>query len=601
MDKMVYTYRMLNLKDKRIRTHLTVLVLLFAPFFIFGLYTAVDHFFLQPSLEGVHAMADGTVMNAKGEIIEGAHVMPDGSIMLANGKVVGTINLGTRFSTSIENLPFAKDEPEMIELYDGDTYELTAGYVKKEVGNRILRMLAYNGSVPGPIIKAQQGAEVTINFNNNTDIEQTVHSHGIRIDNRFDGVPGSTQTAVQPGESFTYKVKFADAGVYWYHPHTREDYAQELGLYGNYIVEPSTPGYWSPVNREVPLVVDDILINNDAVASFYEEITNFALLGRFGNEHLINGEVGYSLEVKKGEVIRFFVTNVANARTYNLSIPGAQLKLVGADLGKYEKETFIDSILISPAERIVVEAYFPESGEFKLVHTSPSGSIEIATFVAKEAVAVSYASSFNILRENADVIADFEPLKKYRFAAPDKELLLTVALTGPKVDHSMHVHVQDQAELDPAGLPNIQWDDIGATDMTNTAKKVEWILRDADTGKQNMDIDGWNFKVGDLIKIQIENDADAEHVMQHPIHFHGQRFAVLDRNGVPEENMVWKDTTLVEPGEVMNILVEMSNAGEWMTHCHIAEHLHAGMMLAFRVGEDEYTEGAVHESGLMGH
>jgi FtsP/CotA-like multicopper oxidase with cupredoxin domain len=71
--------------------------------------------------------------------------------------------------------------------------------------------------------------------------------------------------------------------------------------------------------------------------------------------------------------------------------------------------------------------------------------------------------------------------------------------------------------------------------------------------------------------------------MQHPIHFHGQRFIVLDRNGVPNENMVWKDTTLIEPGEVVNILVEMSNSGEWMTHCHIAEHLHAGMMLSFRV------------------
>lgn len=580
---------MINLRSKKLFTHTFLISLLAAPFLLYGAYRLADTLLFAPSLEGIHAMPDGTIMNAKGETIPGAHLMPDGSIMLKNGKVVGTIYLGTRFSTSLENLPEAKETPEMVELHDGDTYELTAGYVKKEVGNRSLRMLAYNGSIPGPIFKVEQGTEITINFNNNTDIEQTVHSHGIRIDNQFDGVPDSTQDAVQPGETFVYKVRFDDAGVYWYHPHTREDYAQEMGLYGNYLVEPADTKYWSLVNREIPLVVDDILIENNAIASFYKELTNFALLGRFGNEHLVNGEVDYKLEVKAGEVIRFYITNVANARSYNLTIPNAKIKLVGADLGKFEKEEFVESLLISPAERLVVEAYFPESGTYELVHTDPSGSMTLASFEAKDQVAVSYLSQFNILRENTAVQAEFSDLKKYRYAAPDKELLLTVALTGPKIDHSKHVHMLATTTVTNTGLPNIQWDDIGHTDMTNTTQKVTWIVRDTDTGKENMDIDDWDFQKDDLIKIQIENDANAEHVMQHPIHFHGQRFIVLDRNGVPNENLAWKDTTLILPGETMNILVEMSNPGEWMAHCHIAEHLHAGMMLGFRVEAQDGT------------
>src|SRR5690606_8239322 len=118
---------------------------------------------------------------------------------------------------------------------------------------------------------------------------------------------------------------------------------------------------------------------------------------------------------------------------------------------------------------------------------------------------------------------------------------------------------------------------------------VRWILRDTDTKKENMDIDDWIFKKRELVKIEIFNNPNAEHVMQHPIHFHGQRFLILDRDGVPNENMVWKDTTLVLPGETINILVEMSNPGVWMTHCHIAEHLHAGMMLNFRVEEEDGT------------
>lgn len=579
---------MLLHRIKPLYRHFIVILLLVTPFLLYAGYKIVDHFFIGPSYEGVHAMVDGTVMNSKGEVISDAKIMPDGSIVSAQGKIIGSMYLGERFSTSLENLPNAKEEPEMVELHDGDTYEMTAGYVKKEVGNRTLRMLAYNGSIPGPILKVEQNAEITIYFNNNTDIEQTIHSHGVRIDNQFDGVPDSTQDAVKPGESFTYKVKFKDAGAFWYHPHTREDYAQELGLYGNYIVEPSDTTYWSPVNREVPLVVDDILIDNDTIASFYKELTNFALLGRFGNTHLVNGEENYSLNVNAGEVIRFYVTNVANARTYNLSIPNAKLKLVGADLSKFERETFVDSILISPAERVVVEAYFPNAGEYPLMHTSPAGNIAIAKFIAEKPVAVSYLNSFDILRVNSDVISEVDPLRKYHYKAPDKELFLTVDITGPKIDHSKHVHVLP-ATTTAEGLPNIQWDDIGQTDMTNTTEKITWKILDEDTRKVNMDIDDWNFKKGDLVKVKIENDPNAIHVMQHPIHFHGQRFLILDRDGVPNENLAWKDTTLIEPGEVINILVEMSNPGEWMAHCHIAEHLHAGMMMNFTVANDNGT------------
>ena len=152
------------------------------------------------------------------------------------------------FSTSFSELPSAENTP-VIELKDGDTFNLTAGFIKKKIGNTEMRMLAYNGSVPGPTLKIAQGATVTVNFKNNTDIANTIHSHGVRAANAFDGVPDVTQKAVQPGESFTYTLNFPDAGVYWYHPHLRDDYAIELGLYGNFIVTPTSPTYWNSVDR----------------------------------------------------------------------------------------------------------------------------------------------------------------------------------------------------------------------------------------------------------------------------------------------------------------------------------------------------------------
>lgn len=513
---------------------------------------------------------------------------------------------GTAFASSIDGLADALPVT-VVDLDHGDSYEITAAYVKKRVGNRVLRMLAYNRSVPGPFIRVGKDSEIEIVFRNETDLEQTLHSHGIRTDNRFDGVPGLTQDSVMPGEQFTYRIRFPDAGVFWYHPHTRDDYGQEMGLYGNYLVEPSERGYWSPVNREIPLVIDDVLIENDRIASFYREFTNFALLGRFGNEFLVNGETAYELAIKPGEVIRFFVTNVANARTHNLSLPGVRMKLVGGDLGRLEHEEFVDSVLISPAERLVIEAHFPDPGVYPLIHTQPDGKFTLATFKvsASETADTSHAALFAKPRHNHQVMAEFAGLRSYLDTPPDKRLLLTIDLEEVAVDHSQHAHghaddephdhaahVQaatalpaDYQPLTPGAeiLKSLQWSDPQQSDRTHHSGEIHWKLIDEATGKVGLDIDDWTFEQNDLIKIRLRNDPNADHVMQHPMHLHGQQFVVLAVDGLPNANMVWKDTTLVAPGQTMDILVKMTNPGEWMAHCHISEHLHAGMAMTFRV------------------
>ena len=116
----------------------------------------------------------------------------------------------------------------------------------------------------------------------------------------------------------------------------------------------------------------------------------------------------------------------------------------------------------------------------------------------------------------------------------------------------------------------------------STTDNTRWFLTDPETGKKNMDIDR-RFAQGDVVKIRIFNDPESVHPMQHPIHFHGQRFLVINKNGVVNQNLVWKDTVLVPTGEYVDILLDISNPGTWMAHCHIAEHLTAGMMMKFIV------------------
>ena len=135
-------------------------------------------------------------------------------------------------------------------------------------------------------------------------------------------------------------------------------------------------------------------------------------------------------------------------------------------------------------------------------------------------------------------------------------------------------------DLSPDG---IEWDDTNKMmGSMSTTDNVKWNIIDQDTGKENMDID-WTFKRSEPIKIRIFNDPNSMHPMQHPIHFHGQQFLVLAINGVTQTDLVWKDTVLVPSGQTIEILLYPTNPGTWMAHCHIAEHLEAGMMLRFNV------------------
>ena len=128
-------------------------------------------------------------------------------------------------------------------------------------------MLAYNGSIPGPSLRVRQGSEVVVNVANDGDLDATVHWHGLRLDNRFDGTH-QTQHPIPVGGSFTSRIVFPDPGIYWYHPHIRQDYGQEMGLYGTIVVAPTDPDYWPPVHRELVLTLDDILLEDGKVAAF---------------------------------------------------------------------------------------------------------------------------------------------------------------------------------------------------------------------------------------------------------------------------------------------------------------------------------------------
>jgi FtsP/CotA-like multicopper oxidase with cupredoxin domain len=368
----------------------------------------------------------------------------------------------------------------------------------------------------------------------------------------------------------------------------REDVQQNMGLFGNIVVESPDPTYYSPVNREEVLLLDDVLIDREGLFPFGAEAPDFTVMGRFGNVFLVNGAPAYRLGVPRGSVVRFFLTDASNSRTYNLSFDGAPIKLVAADVGRFEHEEIVGSVVLAPAERYVAEVRFDSVGTHALTnqvqainHVTGEFYPEVDTLglitVSPGRVDNDYGAAFRTLRRNAGVSADIEPYRK-EFGRPvDYELDLTVNIQG------LPIPLVTFMTTDTMYFPPVEWND-GMPDMNwvATGKETRWIMRDPATGKENMGIQ-WKLKRGEVVKVRLFNDPQAMHPMSHPIHFHGQRFLVLSRDGVPNPNLVWKDTALVPVGSTVDILLEASNPGTWMAHCHIAEHLESGMHMTFVV------------------
>ena len=272
---------------------------------------------------------------------------------------------------------------DTIDLADGAEFRLAITPVRKRLGDHTVRMLGYNGSIPGPTMRVREGTEVQVDVHNDGDLDATVHWHGLRLDNRSDGTH-ETQAPIPIGGDFSCRVQFPDAGLYWYHPHIREDYGQEMGLYGNVVVVPSDPDYWPQVHRELVLTLDDVLLEDGKVAPFSRTETTYAAMGRFGNLLLIAGEPHLDLSAKHGEVIRLYFTNTANTRVFNVAVPGAQMKLVGGDSGRVEHEELVDSVILAPSERVIVDVMFDRPGAFVLEHRTPERTYPLADIAVGE-------------------------------------------------------------------------------------------------------------------------------------------------------------------------------------------------------------------------
>ncbi len=407
---------------------------------------------------------------------------------------------------------------------------------------------AYNGTVPGPVLRARQGDRLRVRVENRLDEPTTVHWHGIRLPNAMDGVPVLTQPPIEPGGSFVYEFTLPDAGTYFYHPHQRTYEQMGRGLAGALLVGERAP---PEVDRDVLWVLGDWRLNADAsISGGFLNFRDVSHAGRIGNTVTINGRMMETFAVRSGERIRLRLVAAANARIFALDFRGLHPWIVALDgqpvepheperglvvLAPAQRADLVIDMLGAPGARQEVRDVFYRGREYDLVD-------------------LAYSSE--------------PPLREKPRAAPPK-------LAANPIPEPDLARAERHQIVFTGGM-------MGGTGMMNMRRGMAWAVNGAANGCG----EGaaafeplFYLRRNRSYILRLVNDT----AWHHPIHLHGYSFRVIARDDRPSPRREWLDTVLLAPRETAEIAFVADNPGDWMFHCHVLEHQAGGMMACLRV------------------
>lgn len=411
---------------------------------------------------------------------------------------------------------------------------------------------AYDGSVPGPLLRYGVGDDLAIRLKNTLDQPTTIHWHGLRPPIEMDGVPFLSQPPTGPGETFDYRFKLTESGTYWYHPHIQGSEQVGRGLQGVLIIDEEDP---PEVDREIVWVLDDWRMDANAVIAAFGARHDMSHAGRIGNVVTVNGSLQTEEPVRAGERIRLRLLNTANARLFAPRFPMAQVWVVALDghpVPPYRPTD--DRVWLAPGER--VDLILDMSG-------NPGETDRI------EDTAYGEQRRYHLM--------------SFRYgpkpALPGRD--------NPEAPRALRPHVLPEPDLDSAerhqivfeggamgGMPGAHMGDSFLSMRELVEAGRFWAMNGTvPTSMMNpeplLSISQGSSQVMELANLT---------AFPHPIHLHGHAFRVLSVNGKPLQTQPWRDTVLLWPDMTAEIAFVADNPGKWMFHCHILEHQESGMM-----------------------
>jgi FtsP/CotA-like multicopper oxidase with cupredoxin domain len=410
----------------------------------------------------------------------------------------------------------------------------------RQFDGQTLDVWAYNAQVPGPTLRVKLGQEIEVRLVNDLPQPTTIHWHGVRVPNAMDGVPGVTQEPIPSGGTFTYRFTPKDAGTFWFHPHVRGAEQVERGLYGVLVVEDPEP---LPYSRDEVWVLDDWRLGRDgAIDPNFVTRHDLAHDGRWGQVVTVNGESGFSLEVRPGERIRLRLINTSNGRVYRPDFGSLTPEVIAVD-GMYARRPFpLAGFDLAPGNRLDLDLVIP-----------PDAAGEVFHIVDRLTRRPFQLGALRV---------EGTPVETPEFALPANPNVPTWALASEQP-----VDVTYRLDARRGGPHGIQW----------TINGHPW-------GQHEVT----ELIEGRWVRVRFQNDS----ARLHPMHVHGQFFKVIARNDEPVDEAHFRDTVLLYGRETLDVGMVPVDWGRWMMHCHILEHAEAGMMTAIQVTSAGAEPGA---------
>jgi FtsP/CotA-like multicopper oxidase with cupredoxin domain len=465
--------------------------------------------------------------------------------------------------------------------------------------------MSINDQVPGPTIEAKIGDTLQVTFNNRMDVETSIHWHGILLPNDQDGVPFLNTLPIAAGESFTYEFLIKHAGTYWYHSHT--GIQEQRGIYGALVFKEQESRYdydvekvivlsdWTnedpgSVLRHLKREDDYYALKKQAVQSWEGVLANgtTALRNRVNSSlsrmepmdisdvgydaFLINGQQeSWDRGVAPGSTVRLRIINASASSYFFVELASGEMTIIEAD-GMPVEPVQVDRLRIAIAETYDVLVTLPEANAaYELRATSED--------------VTGFASLY---LGDGDVV-NVEPLTKPNLYIMDHNMhgnasgmdmsdqTATQQPMDYQMDHSKHMDMGNSQlrMLDEysglrslttiESIPGQSVREIELT-LTGSMERYVWSLNDLVLSES----DKIMINKGEKVRLKLVNET----MMQHPIHFHGHFFSVI--NG-EENKSPLKHTVNVPPLKTVLIEFDANEEKDWFLHCHNLYHMKSGM------------------------
>jgi FtsP/CotA-like multicopper oxidase with cupredoxin domain len=461
-------------------------------------------------------------------------------------------------------------------------------------GIKPVSALTVNAGIPGPTLRFRVGDIARITVKNHLRRQETsIHWHGLLLPNAQDGVPYVTTPPIKAGASHTFEFPLKHPGTYWYHSHT--GLQKQRGVYGSIIVEPRggepirtdadhvlllsdwTRGNPNNIMRALMGSSDWYAIRKGNAQSISGAIKAGALADYFHRERsrmapmdisdiaydafLINGQKMVKLGGKPGQKIRLRVINAAASSYFYLQSSAGSMTIVAAD-GPPVSPIKTKRLLIGMAETYDLIVTVPKNGKWEFRATAQDGSGHTSAFFG-----------------NGEIHPAQDPPKPDLYRMDD---MLTGALEAMGLDEDTEMERPSAPyaklhSLTPTILPRNAPRRAIEMRLSGNMERYVWSINDKTAHEDGV----IKIKRGEVLRVEMINDT----MMHHPMHLHGHFFRVID--GENDDCAPLKHTIDVPPMGRRTIEFLADEHGDWLFHCHLLYHMHAGMTRVFSYDDQD--------------